>query len=417
MDKPYVEGLSEGGPSHVTVTFTGQSGKAGGHEYTASGFWDGDQTWRVRFAPPVPGEWSYVSRSPDPGLNGKTGQFRCVPWTEEEKRANPTRRGLVRVCRTGARPGRYFEYADGTPMLWLGDTWWNWSKRGIPLVRFQKLADDRAEKGFNVGHLFFPGSGWKPESSLLDETFTQPDFTQIRHVEQMIRYANSKGITVWVNGWWAQPQMKDRIGEEDVRRWCRYMVHRLGAYNVVWVLAGEYNMWDYGGLGLDFWKALGRLIDEEDPYERIVGAHPTPPGWKGGEDAPQWSTAEVLHDEPWLDYPGARSLGFMAGFLRGIEWWRLEPHPELVSENPSPFCGAVPGREYVVYLRWGGVVKVDLRPSTEEDQFEYRWIDLVEEKTRRSGIVGGGDVRTFRPPEDYPGVEQFKDWVLHVVRR
>jgi len=44
-------------------------------------------------------------------------------WSDEQKQANPTRRGFVRVCRTGHRSGRYFEYSDGTPMLWLGDTW------------------------------------------------------------------------------------------------------------------------------------------------------------------------------------------------------------------------------------------------------------------------------------------------------
>ena len=309
--------------------------------------------------------------------------------------------------------------------------------------------------------------------------------------------------------------MKEQIGEENIRRWWRYMVHRLGAYNVIWVLAGEYNMHNYGGLGLDFWKELGRLIDEEDPYDRILGAHPTPPGWEGGADAPQWSTAEVIHGEPWLDYnqsqtghgrwrnelipeiietayraqpakpivvtepwyefvegnptaadirfggwsailsgaaghsyggghvwrahvpeapagrgawpletgfetdtldyPGAEALGFMARFLRGIDWWRLEPHPELLRENPSHYCGAVPGREYVVYLRWGGVVKIDLRPSSTDQSFEYRWIDLVDEKTTRKGTVNGGEIREFHPPEDYPGAEQYKDWVLHVV--
>ena len=76
--------------------------------------------------------------------------------------------------------------------------------------------------------------------------------------------------------------MRGSIGEEHIRRWCRYMVHRLGACNVIWVLAGEYNMHNYGGLDLDFWKDLGQLIDAEDPYDRIIGAHPTPPGWKGG---------------------------------------------------------------------------------------------------------------------------------------
>jgi hypothetical protein len=256
------------------------------------------------------------------------------------------------------------------------------------------------------------------------------------------------------------------------------------------------------------------LIEQEDPYDRIIGAHPTPPGWKGGADAPQWSTAEVLHAEPWLDYnqsqvghgrwrnelipevvraayqqqppkpivvtepwyefiegnppaadirfggwsamlsgaaghsyggghiwrahvpeapaqrgawplelefdrdtldyPGARSLSYMAEFLRTVDWWVLEPHPDLVHENPSRYCGAVPGQEYVVYLRWGGVVRLDLRPSSPEQRFEFRWIDLVGEKMRRTGEVGGGEIREFRPPEDYPGVEHYRDWVLHV---
>ena len=55
-------------------------------------------------------------------------------------------------------------------------------------------------------------------------------------------------------------------------------------------------------------------------------------------------------------------MGFLARFLGTIPWWTLEPHPELVSEYPAPFCAAVPGRLYVVYLRYGGAFKVDLRP-------------------------------------------------------
>ena len=69
------------------------------------------------------------------------------------------------------------------------------------------------------------------------------------------------------------------------------------------------------------------------------------------------------------------------------------------------------------YLRWGGVVKLDLRPSSPDDQFEYRWIDLVEEKPKRTGTVPGGAIHQFHPPEDYPGTEHYKDWLLHVVRK
>jgi hypothetical protein len=440
-----------------------------------------------------------------------------VAWTADEFAANPTRHGFVQVARNGPQAGHIFQYADGTPMFWLGDTWWNWTKRGIPFARVQHLVDTRAAQGFNVGQLFFAGSGWGRDSALLDRTYQLPDLEHLRHVEQMISYANSQGITVWVHGWWSGKNMQERVGAEHARRWTRYMVHRLGAFNVIWVLAGEYNMHNYGGMGLEFWKELGQLIDREDPYDRLLGAHPTPPGWEGGDAAPQWSTAEVLHDEPWLnyhqsqvghgrwrnemipqvvraayclepakpivvtepwyefiegnptaadirfggwsavlsgaaghsyggghvwrahvpespadrgawplqldfstdtlDYAGARSLGFLAQFMRGIAWWQLAPHPELLHENPSPYCAAEPGRQYVVYLRWGGSVKLDLRPSTTDDEFAFTWIDLTSEQTRRTGTVAGGDIRQFSPPEDYPGVEEFKDWLLHVRRR
>lgn len=517
MASPYVDGFPDDGQPYVRVVFEGQGGEAKGKRYVVPGFWDGGQTWKTRFAPPAPGLWSYRTVSDDPGLNGKEGSFTCVGWSEAEKEANPTRRGFVRVCRAGPRSGRHFEYVDGTPFLWLGDTWWNWTKRGIRFETFRKLVDDRAAKGFNVGQLFFAANGWSRSSSLLDETYNVPDLEHIRNVERMIAYANSKGITVWIHGWWSRPDLAEHVGPEKIHRWWRYLVHRLGAYNVIWVLAGEYNMWDYGGLGLEFWQDLGRMIDEEDAYERIIGVHPTPPGWQGGEDATQWSTADVLHQEGWLDYnqsqtghgkwrneltpwivqqayrrepakpvvvtepwyefvegnppaadvrfggwsailsgaaghsyggghvwrahvpeapagrgawpleedfetdtldyPGARSLCFMAKFLRSIDWWLLETHPELVLENPSHYCAAVPGKEYVVYLRWGGVTKVDLRPSSSEEEFAYEWIDLVEQEARTTGAVPGGDIRQFRPPEDYPGALHYKDWVLHVVKR
>lgn len=502
---PYVEGFPDRAEPLLRAVFRGP----GGQSLTLSGFWDGGRAWKVRFAAPAPGAWSWETLSKDPGLNGAKGTLECSAWTEDEKQANPARRGFVRVAAAGPRAGRYFEYADGTPFLWIGDTWWNWSKRGIKFETFQKLADDRAAKGFTVGQIFFAGN-----DGLLNKTYDLPDVEQIRNVERFIAYANQKGITVWIHPWWSRQKLNERISEEKMRRWWRYVMARLGAYNVIWVLAGEYNMNNYGGFGLQFWKDLGAMIKGEDPYRRIVSAHPTPPGWAGGAEAPQWSTGEVLHPEPWLDYnqsqvghgrwrnemiplviaadyvrkpakptvvtepwyefiagnptgqdirfgawsailsgaaghtyggghvwwahvpeaptkqgnwpldpsfetntldyPGAVSMGFLARFLKSIDWWRLEPHPELVSDNPSRYCAAVPGARYVIYLRYGGWLKVDLRPSSDKDVFQFAWYDLENHQQRTTGTVNGGGWREFRPPEDYPGAQQFKDWLLHV---
>jgi hypothetical protein len=115
-----------------------------------------------------------------------------------------------------------------------------------------------------------------------------------------------------------------------------------------------------------------------------------------------------------LDYPGARSMGFLARFLKSIEWWKLEPQPDLLSNTPARFCRALPGERYVIFLRYGGVVQVDLRPSAGTDRFDYTWFDLENSAESRGGNVQGGAVREFRSPEDYPGTRQFKDWLLHI---
>ena len=116
-------------------------------------------------------------------------------------------------------------------------------------------------------------------------------------------------------------------------------------------------------------------------------------------------------------YPGAVSIGFMGKFLRKLEWWKLEPHPELVLENPSPFCLADPGREYLMYLRYGGSVKIDLRAYPSFAEFTFSWTDLVNNSESKKGVINGGSIEEIKCPEDYPGTVNFKDWVLHVVKK
>ncbi len=511
---PYADIPVSKGGDLVYVTFEGIAGEAAGKKITITGFWNGGNEWRVNFTPPYSGTWNYKSTSTDRNLNGKKGTIEVEGWSESDKVANNTRHGFVRVKKTGENAGHYFEYSDGHPFLWIGDTWWNWTKNSINFGTFRQLADDRAEKGFNVGQLFVPGNGWSRESSMLDETYSSIDTGHLNKVEEMIKYANSKGITVWIHGWWSREDMKSKIGEEKIMRWWRYLIHRFGAYNVIWVVAGEYNMYNYGGFSLDFWKNLGKMIKSEDPYERIVSLHPTPPFWDGGAKAPQWSTGYVLHQEPWLDYnqsqvghgrfanemipqvvsgeykrtpskpivvtepwyefiegnprgldirfaawsailsgaaghtyggghvwlahvpespggggswplekgferttydyEGALSMKYLASFFKNIEWWKMAPHADLVMEYPQPFCLADPGREYVLYLRYGGTAKLKMDASSASSNYIFYWYNPgngIKNETRK---IKGAEVLTFNCPESYPGTKDYQDWVLHI---
>lgn len=531
-DNPYVGGLPDTGKNLVTVTFTGTSNVAEGMKYTVAGFWDGGQMWRVRFAPPVPGQWSYESISEDPGLNGIRGSFFCTGWSEAEKEENPTRRGFIRVSRSGIRPGRHFEYTDGTPFLWIGDTWWNWCKKDIHFSTFQKLVDNRVSKGFSLGQLWVSGHGGR-KNSPLDRTHDILDVEHMRKIEKMIAYANSRGMTVWVHGWWARKDLNKQVSPEQIRRWCRYLINRLGAYNVIWVLCGEYTLYDYSGFGLNFWKDLGRMINNEDPYERIISTHANPSIYVFPDDSKTayYSTGDLLHNELWLDYnqiqsghskwrnemipsqviadyarvphkpvvvtepwyeftrgdptgdwqqkahaniveeiifgawsavlsgaaghsygggniwwarlpespergsgnwgteknldnltldyPGAFAIGHMSTFLKKMNWWELEPHPEIVSGYSSQFCSAVPGKEYLVLMRYGGGIKVDLYPSGIDDTFTYEWFDPRTGEILTGGTVSGGRAQNFVAPGTLPG-SQFMwkpiAWILHIKK-
>jgi hypothetical protein len=513
---PYNEISIIQGTGFLSVKFEGISGEALNKTYEISGFWNGDSEWKVNFAPPFTGGWKYTTSSPDKGLNRKNGSFNVIAWTEEEKRANPVRHGFVKVKKDMNGEGHYFEYSDGTPFLWIGDTWWNWTNRKIKPETFMALVDDRAAKGFNVGQLFVAANGWGRESSILDETYTILDTEHIKRVEEMIRYANSRGITVWIHGWWSRENLNTSAGAEKVKRWWRYLVNRFAAYNVIWVVAGEYNMYNNGGFSVEFWKELGAYIKAEDPYDRIISLHNTPPFWNGGAAAPQWATGSVMHQEKWLDYnqsqvghgkyanemipyiineeyslkpakpvvvtepwyefvegnptgmdirfaawsailsgaaghtyggghvwlasvpeapggggtwpyekgferttydyEGAMSMKHLSSFFRNVKWWNMAPHPELVKEYPQPFCLASAGEEYILYLRYGGVVKLSLDEQAAGRRYKYHWINPATGKVYDIKSIQGDSILQFSAPESYPGNSDYKDWVLYIYK-
>ncbi|MBD3274856.1 MAG: DUF4038 domain-containing protein [Candidatus Marinimicrobia bacterium] len=511
---PYLEAFLPDRGHYLLAEFTEMNGQ---RTYNVPGFWDGANNWKVRFAPPNPGTWQYTTHSKDTGLDGHSGTFTVESWGNSDLEENPIRRGFIQVNEDSERAGRYFQYADGTPFLWIGDTWWNWSKENIEFSSFEKLVADRIEKRFTLGQLFVAANGWGDIASILENDFTELDVGHMQKVDSMIAHANESGLVVWVHGWWSRKNIRERIGEEKIQRWWKYLVSRLSAYNVIWVLAGEYNLHDYGGFSLAFWNELGGNIKEWDPYERITSTHPTPPYWGGGADAPQWSTAEVIHTQPWLDYnqsqtghgkwrnemtpeiirnayektpakpivitepwyefvegnptamdirfgawsaflsgaaghsyggghvwkahlpespmgadtwpmdlsfetntldyPGAVSMSVMSKFLHSIDWWKLEPHPELVVDYAEPYCAADPGNEYVIYLRYGGAAKIDLSDLPSGAKFQYKWLNPSNGKIGGTGELESGNRRIINAPGGYPSNPDVQDWVIHIVKQ
>jgi len=72
-----------------------------------------------------------------------------------------------------------------------------------------------------------------------------------------------------------------------------------------------------------------------------------------------------------------QGYGHMVDFFTSFEWWKTEPHDELV--GPGGYCLAQPGQRYVVYLPHGGTTAVQIGEGTfRGSQFNPRNGEKVE---------------------------------------
>jgi Domain of unknown function (DUF5060)/Protein of unknown function (DUF4038) len=145
----------------VTATFTRPGSKA----IIRPAFWDGELTWKVRFAPPQTGLWTMTTSSTDArnsGLNHVTRTVRCDPYSGT---LDIYKHGFLKVSGNG----RYFTYGDRTPFFYLGDTHWilsheRFDESNAPGVssQFRYTVDKRASQGFTV---FQSEPGWQARSA------------------------------------------------------------------------------------------------------------------------------------------------------------------------------------------------------------------------------------------------------------
>ncbi len=126
-------------------------------EMTVPGFWDGDNIWRVRFALPSEGTWTFktvFSDTSDIGLHNITGFINCTKYSGD---LDIYKHGFV----TTDPEKKYFVYNDGTPFFYLGDTHWNflaeeYDKAGTnaedisTTSHFKYIVNKRVAQGYTV---------------------------------------------------------------------------------------------------------------------------------------------------------------------------------------------------------------------------------------------------------------------------
>jgi hypothetical protein len=98
-----------------------------------------------------------------------------------------------------------------------------------------------------------------------------------------------------------------------------------------------------------------------------------------------------------------KGYAHMVDFFTGFEWWKAEPHDELV--NNSAFCLTETGKVYVIYVPHGGEVSVKLGPG----RYEVKWFNPRNGEYSTAPSAEGS---TWTSPVAPDG----EDWVLLLTK-
>jgi hypothetical protein len=363
MYEVVLQGKDAGNPFidlELTATF-----RRGGETYTPEGFYDGDGTYRVRFMPPSAGEWTYVTRSNHPDLDGKTGSFTAVEGTNK---------GPVRVANV-----HHFAHADGTPFHPFGTTIYEWAFQ--PEAKKLETLATMKKSPFNKARMlavppykpnYITGPGKLTEFPFVGTSRDDFDFSRFnpayfRSLERDVKRLSDLGIQVdlilfrpYDKGQWGFDTTSDAVNQ----RFVRYMVARFAAFqNVWWSLANE-NSYIRHLTDEDFDRYF-QIVQKYDPYGHLRSIH----------------NADRIYDynKPWvthvsLQYYNAVKVFGVSPMLRDM-YRKPIVHDEINYEGNSP-------------SRWGQL-------SGEELTRRF-WVALVggayatHGEILENGWIGGG---------------------------
>lgn len=323
----------------LDVTYTGPTGR----EVTFRGFYDGGDTWRMRFMPDRAGTWRYEARFSD-GSPGVAGEFECapsdIPGRISAYEGNPIWFGfkgggavVVRSLHVGDR----FFAGDGNPV------------RGAPWSGARRTAflDWAQAQGYNMlsiaSHYLNRdtagrGKEWNTPD-LWDNRRQQPNPAEYRRMERVLDDLAARRMMVYpFAGFFGRDSDFPR-DEAKQDLYIRYTLARLGAYwNVLLLVGGpEPRLKGKPYLSEDEINRLGRRIEELDVFGHLLSVHnPT------GDDqfmAADWPDYGVLQGPKTLDR-GKLSRGLLKNhhkarplYAQETLWPGNKHHPDYTPDD------------------------------------------------------------------------------------
>ncbi|MHB8957628.1 MAG: apiosidase-like domain-containing protein [Pirellulaceae bacterium] len=254
-----------------------------GTQLRVPAFWAGGNRWCFRYASGQLGRHAWRTECSDKTnakLQAIEGEIDVVAYAGE----NPLyRHGPIRI----ADDRRHFAHADGTPFLWLGDTWWKGLCKRLTWEGFRELAADRKAKGFTVVQIVcgvYPDEGlfeprWENEGGMpyLAKDFSVVNPQYFEYADRRIEHLAEAGIAPAIVGGWGRSDCNGMlVGIDGVKRHWRNLIARYGAHPVIWIIGGESS-------GPE-WTEVAKYVQEIDPYRHPSTMHPHDSGRKSVTD-------------------------------------------------------------------------------------------------------------------------------------
>lgn len=304
-------------------------------------FWDGGQTFRVRFVSPLSsGRWHWKSADggEDSGLHGKTGSFAAVQSKVDAPTAF-TQHGFWSVPKNG----RNLVHADGTARLLCADTAWALPWRAT-VDQVKTYAKDRHAKGYNAVLLMTVQPDLKtkgPRSRTDAEGFDvgfedlpqgtltklNPDYFQT--FDQLVDVLTTHGIAPVYQpvfhgyGWKGGGTAGNVVSAEDYARYCRYLVARYGARPAIWLVGGD-GPAEKASI-VEQLDAAGTEIEKWDAYQQPTGIHYSP-----------HAKNRTHQEKAWLDFQWCQTgHGGEHVAERVADMWRNRPVKAVANGEPT----------------------------------------------------------------------------------
>lgn len=286
IDIPFNSGQKVGNPFNVKfgAVFVHPSGK----KIDIPGFYDGNNTWIIRFSPAITGKWEYETYSTMKPLAGKKGSIDAATCSK------PGRHGAVLVDQQNLQR---FRYEDGTvffPMAFEID--WLFAldagnKNDIP--KTAQIVKHIADHNFNkvIMNVFAYDAAWGEREKVSAENYfaepgifpfggtnEKPDHSELnvdffRHFDRVMRHLHEKEIVshLMVYVWnksvsWAKP------GTEEDNMYFEYVVKRYQAFpNLIWDISKE--ALAYGMDNMEYIIDRIERLKKTDGHQRLITVH------------------------------------------------------------------------------------------------------------------------------------------------